>query len=288
MSAPRDRRAPKPQGTGRNARSPQAPRSPRGSTRSESLRSGAGGLGGDQVEGRRAVQELLRAGRRPIFSISMARSRADQEIEALAAERNVPIRWVGADQLDALARTDVPQGVVARTDALEAVPVAELCTARNAFLLAIDHVTDPRNLGSIIRSAVQAGVTGIVLPKHRAALLTPTAMKAAAGAVEYVTFAASGIGSALDTAARHGVWTVGLDADGAGDLHSLAVAGSPVMVVAGSEGPGLSPLVRRRCDVIASIPMHGPLDSLNVGVATAIALFAIAQQRSDASVAYDS
>lgn len=237
------------------------------------------GIGGDQIEGRRAVQELLRAHRRPVQKIYMVRSRIDEDIVALADEQNISIRWVSSEQLEEYARTDAHQGVVARSTPCDAVSVAALLEPEDAFVLALDHITDPRNLGSIIRSAVQAGVTGFVLPKNRAAALTPTAVKAAAGAIEYATFAMSGTASALDIAKAEGAWTIGLDAGGNADIYDVPVADQRIVLVAGSEGGGLAPLVRKRCDMIASIPMHGPLDSLNVSVATGIACFAIAHQR---------
>lgn len=239
------------------------------------------GIGGDHVEGRRAVQELLLANRRPVERLYMSRSRSDEAIVALAQRRSISIRWVTSDQLEEYARTDAHQGVIARSAPLETVPIGELFDRDHAFVLALDHITDPRNLGSIIRSAVQAGVTGFVVPKNRAAALTPTAVKAAAGAIEYASFATGGTASALDIAKNAGAWSIGLDAGGNADIYALAVADQSIVLVAGSEGGGIAPLVRKRCDLIASIPMSGPLDSLNVSVATAIACFAIAHQRGE-------
>lgn len=243
------------------------------------------GIGGDQVEGRRAVQELLAANRRPIERLFMSRSRIDEDIVELAERRNVPIRWITSEQLEEYARTDAHQGVIARSTPLEIVAISELFEQEDAFVLALDHITDPRNLGSMIRSAVQAGVTGFVVPKNRAAALTPTAVKAAAGAIEYASFATGGTASALDIAKNAGAWSIGLDAGGNADIYKLAVADQRIVLVAGSEGGGIAPLVRKRCDLIASIPMSGPLDSLNVSVATAIACFAIAHQRGEGSLA---
>ncbi len=272
------RRGPQRQGSPRGTPprgAPRPARTPRTSTTDRS------GLGGEHVEGRRAVQELLRANRRPIKSLYMASSREDSEIVELARHRGVSIKWLRSEQFEEYARTDAHQGVLARTSPIESVAVSELFEVPHPFVVALDRITDPRNLGSIIRSAVQAGVTGFILPKHRSALITPVTTKVAAGAIEYARFATSGIAGALDIAKKHGVWSVGLDADGDADLYHLPVADAPIILVAGSEGSGLGTLVRNRCDMIAGIPMSGPLDSLNVGVATAVAVFAIARQREE-------
>ena len=125
------------------------------------------------------------------------------------------------------------------------------------------------------------GATGAVLPTHRAAGLSPAVTKAAAGALEHLPIAfVSGIPSAIERASRAGAWSVGLDAGGSASIHDLAVADQPVMLVLGAEGRGLSRLARQRCDVVASIPMHGHIESLNVSAAAAIACAAIAHRRS--------
>ncbi|HMC41126.1 MAG TPA: RNA methyltransferase, partial [Acidimicrobiales bacterium] len=131
------------------------------------------------------------------------------------------------------------------------------------------------------RTAVAAGATGLVLGRHRSASLTPAAVKAAAGAVEHLRVAlVGGIPSALSELKAAGVWTVGLDAGAAGSLWGLTVATEPVALVLGAEGHGLSPLARARCDLVVGVPMAGPLDSLNVSAAAALALFEVARRRS--------
>ncbi|MFM8305409.1 MAG: TrmH family RNA methyltransferase, partial [Actinomycetota bacterium] len=150
-----------------------------------------------------------------------------------------------------------------------------------AFLLALDGVTDPGNLGAVLRVAGAVGVTGVVVPRHRAALLTPAAVKAAAGAVEHVPVApVGGIPAALERARRAAVWTVGLAAEGDASVFDLAVADQPLMLVLGAEGAGLARLTRERCDLLAAIPMPGPVDSLNVATAAAIACFEVLRRRS--------
>jgi 23S rRNA (guanosine2251-2'-O)-methyltransferase len=123
-------------------------------------------------------------------------------------------------------------------------------------------------------------VTGVVLARHRTASLTPSAVKAAAGAVEHLPIAlVSGIGPALTLLAGRGVWIVGLDPEGERSLDELEIATEPLAIVVGAEGRGLAPLVRKRCDVRCRIPLYGPIESLNVSVATAVALFALAARR---------
>ena len=179
------------------------------------------------------------------------------------------------------AQVDSAQGVVAIAEPVAAADLDELLVATDAFLIACDGVTDPRNLGAVMRTAESAGATGAVLPRHRSALLTPAAVKAAAGAIEYLPIAlVAGIPAMLEQAKRAGVWTVGLDAAGTSPIFDLSVADAPVMLVLGAEGRGLSRLARDRCDVLAQVPMHGRTESLNVSAAAAVACFEVARRRS--------
>jgi 23S rRNA (guanosine2251-2'-O)-methyltransferase len=241
------------------------------------------GLGGDQVEGRNAVRELLRARKRKVRELWIAAGRDDkgaEDLAGLAADAGVRVRRVTPDQLAARARTEAPQGVLARAQPVAPADVDELLARPDAFLVALDGVTDPGNLGAVLRVAETAGATGVVLPRHRSARLSPAAVKAAAGAVEHLPVAAvSGVPALLDRAARAGVWSVGLDAGGDADVFALDVADRPLVVVLGAEGRGLSRLARDRCDLVAAIPMYGALESLNVAAAAAVACHAIARSR---------
>jgi 23S rRNA (guanosine2251-2'-O)-methyltransferase len=245
-------------------------------------RRAASDLGGDRVEGRRAVRELLAAGRRRVRTVWLAGDGARElaELAELAASRGAAVREVGRDELAGLARTEAPQGVIAHAEPIEPARFDALLAAPSAFLVGIDGVTDPQNLGAILRTAETTGATGVALPRHRAARITPAVTKAAAGAIEYLPVAAvAGIPAAITQAARAEVWTVGLDADGDVTIDDLAIADRSLMVVVGAEGPGLSRLARERCDVLARIPMHGHVPSLNVAAATAIACATIARLR---------
>jgi len=203
-----------------------------------------------------------------------------KEITALAAAAGARLRVVGPAQLEERARSEAPQGVLALAAPIVAASVDDLIAAPDAFLVVLDGVTDPGNLGAILRTAETAGVTGFVLTRHRGGRLGPTALKAAAGAAEHVPIAiVAGVPGFLDQARRAGVWTVGLDGDGPADVGDLAVADASVAVVLGAEGRGLARLTRERCDVLAAIPMYGRLASLNVAAAAAVALHAVARRR---------
>lgn len=244
-------------------------------------------VGGDQVEGRQAVRELLLAGRRRVreLLVSADVDAADilDEIIELADEAHVPIREIGRGALAGRARTENPQGIVARAEPIRPVELATLTSGADGgvpFLLASDGITDPHNLGALLRSAEAAGVTGVVLPRHRAARVTATVTKAAAGAVEYLRFAlVGGMPTAIRDLSAAGVRTVGLDMTGPATLWDLEHLHEPVAVVVGAEGRGLSRLVRERCDQIARIPLAGRIDSLNASVAGALACYEVARAR---------
>jgi 23S rRNA (guanosine2251-2'-O)-methyltransferase len=246
------------------------------------MTSGDAGRRGEQVEGKRAVVELLRAGRRRVRSVHVARTAArDPIVDEICERAGDRVHRDPPERLAALARSDAPQGVVAFAEPLPDVDFDALLSDSDAFIVALDGVTDPRNLGAVLRSTETAGVTGMVLPRHRSAQITPAVTKAAAGAIEYVPIASvAGIPAALERAARSAIWTVGLDERGEQSLDDLAVADQPVVLVFGAEGRGLARLTRRRCDVLVRIPMHGRLPSLNVSAAAAVACHAVARRRS--------
>jgi 23S rRNA (guanosine2251-2'-O)-methyltransferase len=231
------------------------------------------------------VRELLVAGRRPVRTVWIARGRDPSpildEIAELAASSGTHVKVVDDERVRAEARTESAQGVVAVAAPIEPASLDDLAGASDAFLVMLDGVTDPRNLGAILRVAETAGATGAVVPRHRSALLTPAAVKAAAGAVEHLPIAlVAGVPAAIEQLGRAGVWSVGLDATGATSVYELAVADQRVALVLGAEGRGLSRLARERCDVLASIPMHGRVESLNVSAAAAVACFEISRRRS--------
>ncbi|MEY2449830.1 MAG: rRNA (guanosine2251-2-O)-methyltransferase [Acidimicrobiaceae bacterium] len=244
-------------------------------------------LGGDQVEGRQAVRELLVAGRRRVFELMVASSDEGRgslrDLMDLASRSRVPVKQVSAGKLAAAARTESPQGVIARCAPLDEVEIEALVKRRKGvppLLLAVDGVTDPGNLGALLRAAECAGVTGVVLPRHRAVHITPTVAKAAAGAIEHLPMTVvPGLPATLERLKAAGLWVVGLDGGGEQRIDRLTLASEPLIMVFGAEGRGLSPLVRKRCDVVAAIPLRGHLASLNVAAAGAIACYEVARQR---------
>ena len=225
------------------------------------------GLGGDQVEGRHAVRELLLAGtrrtREVIFSADMDPAPILDDIRGLVDENHVLLREVSLQpvELDALVRQrgNTPP-----------------------FLLVLDGVTDPQNLGSILRVAECAGVTGIILPRHRAARITASVTKTAAGAVEHLPMAqVAGIPAALQRLKELEVWSVGMDMVADSTVFEMRVATDPLALVLGAEGSGISRLTRERCDVVARIPLAGSLGSLNVSTAAAVACYEVVRRRSE-------
>jgi 23S rRNA (guanosine2251-2'-O)-methyltransferase len=262
--------------TGRIARPGEAPRKPDKT------------LGGEQVEGRQAVRELLLAGRRKVREIWVASDRDGNEvvddIVALARHERVQVLEVSRRKLDAAARSEAPQGVIAFAAPLPEADFTQLIARRAGrapFLVAVDGVTDPGNLGALLRCCDGAGVDGVVLPRHRAVHVTPTVAKSAAGAVEHVPIAVvGGLPAALARMKEAGIWVVGLDDAADRSLFELGdPAREAVCVVLGAEGAGLGRLTRERCDVVVSIPMRGRLSSLNVSAAAALATYEIARAR---------
>ena len=263
--------------------------------RSGAVTGGAGaradrsGLGGDQVEGVRAVRELLVAGRRRAREVIVSTDREEspvlEDIRTLARQLDVGVTELGRSKLAAAARTTSHQGVIARAAPLEEHDLDDLLTddaAGPPFLLACDGITDPGNLGALLRTAECAGVTGVLLPRHRAVHVTPAVTKAAAGAIEYLRFAiVGGLPAALARATELGALVIGLDMGGEVSVHDLPPVDRPVVVVLGAEGRGLGRLARERCEVVAHVPMQGSIESLNVSVAGALALYEIVRRRAN-------
>jgi 23S rRNA (guanosine2251-2'-O)-methyltransferase len=248
-------------------------------------------LGGDQVEGRRAVVELLSVGKRRVRRVFIAEGQDPSpqldQIEHLAGAMRVPVETVPKARLDAQAKTFAPQGVLAIAAPCEPVELDRLASPRRGvpFLLVVAGITDPQNLGALLRSAAGAGVTGVVLARHRAAHLSPSVVKVAAGAVEHLSFSVvGGIPTALTELQRAGLFSVGLAADADRSLYGLDLGDAPVALVVGGEEKGLAPLVRRRCDEVVCIPQRGGVASLNAASAGTVACFEIARRRTAAGL----
>lgn len=246
------------------------------------------GLGGEQVEGRQAVRELLIARSRKIREIWISndidKSDIIDDIVELAHASNVSVLDVPRRKLESQARSEAPQGVLAFAAPLHEADFDQLISTRDGnvpFLVAVDGVTDPGNLGALLRCCDGAGVSGVILPKHRAVHVTPTVAKTSAGAVEYVPMTVvSGLPNAITQMRSKGIWVVGLDDASDKTLFDLGnLASEPICMVLGAEGAGLSRLVRERCDMVVSIPMAGQVSSLNVSAAAALAVYEVARVR---------
>lgn len=258
----------------------------RNSNRGKSFQ-GKDNLGGDHVEGRQAVRELLLGGKRRVHRVVISEDVDDTailaEISDICHDRRVPVQQISRRKLDEYALTESHQGVIAQADHIRAVEFDQLFVNEQKtppLIVALDGVTDPRNLGAILRTCEVLGVDGVVLPRHRAARLTPSAVKAAAGAIEHLPIAlVSGLPTTVKQVSESGMWVVGLDSDAKDSIHDLRVATEPLMVVLGAEGEGLSHLTKQRCDQLVSIPQIGQVSSLNVANATAITIYEINRRR---------
>ncbi|MDO5052642.1 MAG: 23S rRNA (guanosine(2251)-2'-O)-methyltransferase RlmB [Pseudoclavibacter sp.] len=248
-----------------------------------------GGEDGEFVTGRNSVLEALRA-QVPATALHLAlHSEMDdrmKEIVRIAAQRSIPVLEVMRPELDRMAGRDaVHQGVLLKVPPYEyADPVAELEKAvqrrRTPLFVALDGVTDPRNLGAIIRSVAAFDGQGVIVPQRRAAGVTAAAWKTSAGAAARLPVSLAGnLVSTIRAFRERGVFVVGLDGAGPVPLPGLELARQPLLVVVGSEGRGLSRLVAEHCDAIVSIPIAAATESLNAGVAASVALYEVARLR---------
>jgi 23S rRNA (guanosine2251-2'-O)-methyltransferase len=228
------------------------------------------------IYGSRPVVEALESGRRTVFEIFDAVG--DEEVAIAAGTRGVRPKRVSRQRIDELARGGVHQGVVARVEPYPYSSLEEILTTPDPIVLVLDGVTDPRNLGAVLRAANGAGASGVVIPKDRAAGVTAAAAKASAGASEHVRVAReTNLKRAIDRMKDAGLWVYAAETGGT-PYTKLDLAG-PVGLVFGSEGRGVRRLVREVCDGEVSIPMLGNVGSLNISVAAAVLLYDVRRQR---------
>jgi 23S rRNA (guanosine2251-2'-O)-methyltransferase len=239
--------------------------------------------GPELVTGRNAVVEALRAGI-PASTLYVMTGAADDRIREsikLATDAGVPLLETGKAELDRLTDRAVHQGIALQVPEYDyAHPDDLLHRGSPALIVALDGVTDPRNLGAVVRSAAAFGAHGVLVPERRAAGVTAGAWKTSAGTLASVPVArATNLVRALKSYQKAGLFVAGLDARGANGIDSLDAATGPLVLVVGSEGKGLSRLVAETCDLLVNIPMPGKAESLNAGVAGGIALYEIARHR---------
>lgn len=237
------------------------------------------------IEGRNAVIEAFRAGRTidRLYVLDGCKDGPVLTIKREAAKKGCPIKYVAKERLDQLSETGKHQGVVACAAAYAYAEVEDMLRRAKEkgeapFLLLLDGIEDPHNLGAIIRTANLAGAHGVIIPKNRAVGLTATVAKASAGALNYTPVArVTNLGQTIEALKKQGMWFVCADMDGT-RMYDLDLKG-PVGLVIGSEGGGVGRLVREKCDFTAAIPMQGDIDSLNASVAAGILAYEIVRQR---------
>jgi 23S rRNA (guanosine2251-2'-O)-methyltransferase len=232
------------------------------------------------IYGRNPVYETLRVKRRQVFSLLVAEGAQEKgrlsEILQMAKERKIPVQRVPRARLDKLS--DSAQGIAAEVDGYPYINLVDILSRAERsgeplFVLILDTIQNPQNLGSLIRTAESVGVHGVVIPGHRAAEVTPAVVSASAGASEHMLIAQANLAQAMDELKAAGAWIAGLDED----LSSLnpdkvSLTGA-LAVVVGSEGEGLRSLVKQKCDYIVRLPMRGQIESLNAAVAGSVVLY---------------
>ncbi|MBQ1334363.1 MAG: 23S rRNA (guanosine(2251)-2'-O)-methyltransferase RlmB [Clostridia bacterium] len=238
------------------------------------------------VFGRNPVMELLKSGREvdKLFVQKGSREGSLMKILKLARERRIVISEAEKPKLDSLCQNGAHQGVVAFCAAKEYTEVSEMLRAakekgEDALLILCDEINDPYNLGAIIRTANAVGAHGVIIPKRRSVGLSGAVVKAAAGALEYVAVArVTNLSRTIDELKAAGVWIYGSDADGESIFEKKPITG-PAALVIGSEGAGISQLIRKKCDCMLSIPMRGEINSLNASVAGGILMYELLRDR---------
>lgn len=237
------------------------------------------------IEGRNAVIEAFRSGKTidKLFLLDGCKDGPIQTILREAKKRDTIINYVAKERLDQMSETGKHQGVIAYAAAYEYGTVEEMLRRAEEkeeppFLILLDNIEDPHNLGSIIRTANQVGAHGVIIPKRRAVGLTATVAKASAGAINYTPVAkVTNLVKTMDELKKQGMWFVCGDMDGE-TMYQMDLTGA-IGVVIGNEGSGVSRLVKENCDFTASIPMYGDIDSLNASVAMGVLAYEIVRQR---------
>ena len=239
-----------------------------------------------RLEGRNAITEALRAGR-TIDKVFIADGEIDRGLQRLAAEckdAGAVIVPVDRRKLDMMSTTRSHQGIIAQAAAHEYATIDDILAVAESrgqapLIVICDELSDPHNLGAIMRSAECAGAHGVIIPKRRSVGLTATVAKASAGAVEYMKVArVANINNAIHELKERGIWVFGAAGEGSQPMYRADLTG-PAAIIIGNEGDGISPLVRKNCDMLIHIPMSGKISSLNASAAASILLYEAVRQR---------
>ncbi|MFH1873913.1 MAG: 23S rRNA (guanosine(2251)-2'-O)-methyltransferase RlmB [Pseudomonadota bacterium] len=240
------------------------------------------------LSGKHAVLEALKAGKRKCHEIWLAQGRQEKGIEEivnLAKQNSVSVKFVKNEQISQIATLDRHQGIAARFDVYKFSNISDLLPkskeeSTNSLILVLDGILDPQNLGSLVRSAHLLGVKGLIIPKDRSATITPTVVKASAGATEYLNIVeVTNLVTTLNDLKNEGFWVAGAAGEGSQNLYEFDFTGQNQVLVLGSEGKGLRRLVRESCDHLLYIPMLGQIESYNVSVAGAIIMAEAMRQK---------
>lgn len=242
----------------------------------------------DRIEGRNPVAEALRSGRQ-IDKIYVRRGEKQGSIIPIirqAKRKGIIVTEVDGAKLDEMSETGSHQGVIALTPPIEYAELEDVLSAAEdrgepPFLVILDRINDPHNLGSVIRTANCAGAHGVIIPRHDSVSVTATVEKAAAGATAYTPVVrVNNLSKTIDELKDRGLWITGADAAGDRSLYEADLKG-PTAIVIGSEGQGISRLVAEKCDFLVKIPMKGDVNSLNASVAAALMIYECAKQRNN-------
>lgn len=239
----------------------------------------------EQIEGRNAVLEAFRAGRcvDKLFILDGCQDGPVRTIAREARKKDTIIQYVSKERLNQLSETGMHQGVIAQVASYEYATVEDILAkaeekGESPFIVILDNIEDPHNLGAIIRTANLAGAHGVIIPKRRAVGLTSVVARTSAGALNYTPVAkVTNIAKTIEELKEKGIWFVCADMGGE-TMYQLNLTG-PIGMVVGNEGEGVSRLVKEKCDFVASIPMKGDIDSLNASVAAGVLAFEIVRQR---------
>jgi len=234
-----------------------------------------------------SVSEAIKAGRRIFFEIFIVKGRApDRLISVLnqAEQNNISVKFVSSSKIREITGSNKHQGIGASVSPYPLCSLDKILDIKNTvpndyFLLIIDSIEDPQNLGALIRTALSAGVNGVIIPKNRAASPTPAVSKSSAGALEHICLIqVTNLSDTINTLKKNGVWITGTAIDAETNIFETDIP-SPTAIIIGSEAKGLRPLIKKNCDFLVSIPQKGPVESMNASAAGAVVMYEVLRQR---------